>query len=144
MDDSDFFICEAFRQILVSSGMEGDRQLNEETTVSLANYLAQLPPQDHLNPAIMANHITAFCQQPGNEELKEWLGEVYDRLDRDGIDKLVKKTGDPGPEVDSKPITPRLLYNEGRNACQFLQKWATEVQTQNVQGNQNVSQPKSP
>ena len=76
----------------------------------------------------MADHITAFCEKPGNERLYEWLGEIYDRLDEDGIDKLVKKMGDPDDEVDNKPIPTRMLNNEGREICQDLQNWATEIE----------------
>ena len=126
MSDSDFFICAAFREMLGLSGTEEQKKIDRETAISIAHYLTELPPEDKLNPAAMANHITAFCQQPGNEQLNEWLGGIYDRLDEDGIDKLVKKTGDPDDEADGHPITKQMLENEGRDACQDLEKWATE------------------
>ncbi|BAI91339.1 MULTISPECIES: hypothetical protein [Limnospira] len=127
MSESDFFICVAFHEMLGLSGTEEQQKLDRETAISIADYLTKLPPEDKLNPAAMANHITAFCQQPGNEQLKEWFGEIYDRLDEDGIDKLVKKTGDPGKKAYGLPITGRDIENEGRDACQDIQKWATEI-----------------
>lgn len=134
--DSDIFICEAFKQILANSPAEIEQKLGSQASPAIANYLTQLPSADKLNPAAMANHITAFCQRLGNETLKEWLGETYDRLDQDGINNLVKKTGDPGDEADAPTETSRMLSNEGRDICQSLQSWATEVLNQNSQGNQ--------
>lgn len=147
ISDSDFFICKAFKQLLADSPAE----LDQQTRLNIAAYLTQLPPADQFEPTAMANHITEFCQQLGNEDLNEWLGEIYDRLDEDGIDKLVKKTGDPGDEADAPIETNRRLLNEGRDICQSLQTWATEVlnqsnqrnqtqvQSQGNQGNQNAS-----
>jgi len=145
MNNSDIFICAAFRQMLLDSDPEGENQLNRETAISIANYLAQIPPDDQLQPAVMANHITAFCERSGNEQLYEWLGEMYDRLDKDGIDTLVKKTGDPDDEVDSPSITTRMLENESRDICNFLQKWAIKNQNnpENQPENQHEQQQKS-
>ena len=136
ISDSDIFICEAFKEILADSPAE----LDQQTRLNIATYLTQLPSADQFDPSLMANHITAFCQQPGNEALKEWLGEIYDRLDEDGIDKLVKKTGDPGDEADAPTETRRMLSNEGRDICQSLQNWATEVLNQSNPGNQTQVQ----
>ena len=61
-------------------------------------------------------------------------------LDEDGIDKLVKKTGDPGDEADAPTETSRMLSNEGRDICQSLQSWATEVLNQSNPGNQTQVQ----
>lgn len=142
INNSDIFICEAFRQILTDTPAELEEKLGSQGRLAIATYLRQLPPEDQLNPDAMANHITKFCQQLGNEDLKEWLGNIYDRLDEDGIEKLVKKTGDPGDEADAPPEEDRnILQNEGRDICQSLQHWADEVQNQSNQGNQNVSQP---
>lgn len=138
--DSDIFICEAFRQILANSPAEIEKKLNRQPSPAIAKYLTQLPPADKLNPAAMANHITAFCQRLGNEDLEEWLGEIYDGLDQDGINKLVKKTGDPGDEADAPTETSRMLSNEGRDICQSLLTRATEVLTQTNQGNQTQVQ----
>lgn len=141
MNNSDFFICAAFRQMLLDSDPETEGKLDRATAVSIANYLAQIPPEEQLEPAVMANHITEFCQQPGNERLYEWLGEIYDRLDEDGIDKLVKKTGDPDETADGPPQAERMLYNEGRDICDFLQKWANK--NQKPPEKENEQQPKS-
>lgn len=141
MNNSDFFICAAFRQMLLDFETETENKLNRETAISIANYLAQIPPAEQLQPAVMANHITRFFQQPGNERLYEWLGEIYARLDKDGIDKLVKKTGDPDDEVDGPSITKRMLENESRDICNFLQKWASK--NQNNPEKQHDQQPKS-
>ncbi|MEQ9483367.1 hypothetical protein [Coleofasciculus sp. F4-SAH-05] len=133
--DSDIFICEAFKQILNQPAVELEKTLGSQMPGDIRLYLRQLPSEDYQNPAAMANHITEFCQQPGNEALDEWLGEIYDGLDTDGIDKLVKKTGDPGEEADAPTETNRILINEARDICQYLQNWATQQLNQRNQGN---------
>jgi uncharacterized membrane-anchored protein YjiN (DUF445 family) len=149
-NDSDILICQAFKQILTSPPIKMKEKLTNQVSFTIANYLAQLPLEEKLDPAKMANHITEFCQQPGNEYIEECLGDVYDSLDRDGIDTLVKKTGDPGDNVDDSTEIKRMLANEGRDICQSLQGWASEelqqsnqngakVVNQKNQGNQNVS-----
>ncbi|MGK7874624.1 MAG: hypothetical protein AB4426_15355 [Xenococcaceae cyanobacterium] len=138
---SDFYICEAFKQILTASSAELEQKLDSQARQKIATYLVQLPSEDKLNPGTMANHITAFCQQPGNKNLYEWLGDIYDRLDKDSIDKILKKTGDPGEEADEQTETPRMLIQRGRDICQDLQRLATEVQNQSNQGTQNASNP---
>ncbi|GAA6617561.1 hypothetical protein [Scytonema sp. NUACC26] len=90
----------------------------------------------------MANHIAAFCQQPENENLQEWWGDIYDRLDEDGIDIFVKKSRDPGEEADDEAETKRILTNEGRDIGKYLELWAKEVLSQNHQGNKNASNSK--
>ncbi len=141
INDGDIFICEAFKQILVNPPAELEQRLGSQARLAIATHLAQLPPEYQLDPAAMANHITEFCQRPGNEDLKEWLGEIFDRLDKDGIDKLDKQTLDPDDEADALP--PRdiiVLNNESRDIWQSLQKWATEELNQNNQGNQTQVQ----
>lgn len=150
INDSDILICQAFKQILTNSPIKMKEKLTNQVGFTIATYLAQLPLEEKLDPAKMANHITEFCQRPGNEYMEECLGDVYDSLDMDGIDNLVKKTGDPGDNVDDSAEIKRMLANEGRDICQFLQDWASEelqqsnqngakVVNQNNQGNQNVS-----
>lgn len=141
MNNSDFFICKAFREMLIGVDTENKLQLDSETVVSLANYLAQIPPAEQLQLSVMANRITKFCQQPGNEQLSECLGQIYDRLDRDGIDKLVKKTGDPGETADDSSQAKQILDNEGRDICDFLQQWVSK--NQNPPKKENEQQPKS-
>jgi len=133
--DSDIFICEAFKQILNQPLVELAKTLGSQMPYDIHLYLRQLPSEDYQNPAVMANHITDFCQQPGNETLDEWLGDIYDCLDTDGIDKLVKKTGDPGEEADAPTEPNRILINEGRDICQYLQNWATQQLNQTNQRN---------
>ncbi len=133
--DHDIFICEAFKQILNQPPVELEKTLGSQMPGDIRLYLRQLPSEDYLNPAAMANHITEFCQQPGNEALNEWLEKIYGCLYADGIDKLVKKTGDPGPDVDAPTETKRILINEGRDICQYLQNWATQQLNQTNQGN---------
>lgn len=140
ISDSDIFICEAFKQILANPPAQLEQKLGSQAPLAIATYLTRLPSEEQLDPAAMANHITAFCQLEGNEDLEEELGKIYDRLDKDGIDKLVKKTGDPGEEADAPTETGRMLTNEGRDICQSLQHWATEVLNQNSQGNQTQAQ----
>ncbi|MFP4124737.1 MAG: hypothetical protein ACLFWI_27815 [Coleofasciculus sp.] len=149
--DSDIFICEAFKQILTQPLVELEKTLGSQMPYDIHLYLRQLPSDDYQNPAVMASHITDFCQQPGNEALNEWLGDIYDCLDANGIDKLVKKTGDPGEEADAPTEPNRILINEGRDICQYLQNWATQqlnqtnqrnnppVQGQGKPGNQNAA-----
>lgn len=143
MSESDFFICAAFQEMLGLSGTAEQQKLDRETAISIAHYLTELPAEDKLNAAAMANHITAFCQQPGNAQLNEWLGEIYDRLDEDGIDKLVKKMGDPDDEADGPSITKKMLENEGRDACQDLEKWATEMGQKTKRATKDDNQPAS-
>ncbi|NER38969.1 MAG: hypothetical protein F6J93_34270 [Oscillatoria sp. SIO1A7] len=141
MIDSDIFICEAFRQILVSPAAEVEEKLTGARRMAIANYLMEIPQGDKLDPEEMADHIAAFCELPGNEDLERWLGENYDRLDPEGINQIVKKTGDPGDEADAPPKQNRpILSNEGRDICEELQRWAREERDkQSKGGSQNVS-----
>ncbi|AVH66190.1 hypothetical protein [Nostoc sp. 'Peltigera membranacea cyanobiont' N6] len=139
VNDSDILICQAFKQILTNPPVKLEEKLSNQVRFTIATYLAQLPLEEKLDPAKMANHITEFCQQPGNEYIEESLGDVYDSLDQDGIDNLVKKTGDPGDNVDDSTEIKRMLANEGRDICQFLQGWANEELQQRNQINQNVA-----
>nr|WP_019488107.1 hypothetical protein [Kamptonema formosum] len=139
ISDSDFFICEAFSQILASPPAELAEKFGSETPLAIANYLQNIPPAEQLDSAAMANYITAFCQKPGNENLNERLGEIYDSLDEDGIDKLVKKTGDPDDIATAISQNPRQRINESRDICQSLQSWANNVRNQTNQRNQNAT-----
>ncbi|MEQ9623784.1 hypothetical protein [Coleofasciculus chthonoplastes] len=135
IEDRDIFICEAFKQILNQPAVELEKTLGSQMPGDIRLYLRQLPSEEYQNPAAMANHITEFCQQPGNEALNEWLEKICNCLYKYGIDKLVKKTGDPGPDVDAPTETKRILINEGRDICQYLQNWATQQVNQRHQGN---------
>ena len=142
IEDSDFFMCEAFRQIATASDAELERQLDvngSTVRLAIARYLSGLPLTDFQNPAVMANRIAEFCQKPGCERLEEWWGDLYNQLDTDGIDAVLKTSLDPGEEADDEPETQRTLTNEGRDICQQLERWAKEVESQNHPGNQNAS-----
>ncbi|MGL4499922.1 MAG: hypothetical protein ACRCU2_12730 [Planktothrix sp.] len=143
INESDCFICVAFQEMLGLSGTAEKQKLDRNTAISIADYLTELPPEDKLNPAAMANHITAFCQQPGNEQLNKWLGEIYDRLDEDGIDKLVKNRRDPDDEADGPSIATIILKNEGREACKDIEKWSTEMEQKKKKSTENDNQPAS-
>ncbi|MBW4679430.1 MAG: hypothetical protein KME19_04865 [Microcoleus vaginatus WJT46-NPBG5] len=140
--NSDIFICEAFRQILATPLSELEEKFGKEVPLIIAEYLQNIPPAEKLDSAVMANHITAFCQKPGNENLYEWFGEIYDSLDEDGLDKLEKKTGDPDDIATAPTENPGLLYNESRDICQSLQDWAKNVPNPSTQENQNDTSPK--
>ncbi|MFN6571101.1 hypothetical protein [Dendronalium sp. ChiSLP03b] len=142
IQDTDFFMCEAFKQILTSPKVELEQKLGSGASHVIANYLTTLPSEDFQDPAIMANRIAAFCQRPENKNLQDWWGEIYDRLDEDGIDIFVKKSRDPGEEADDEPETTQIITNEGRDICQYLERWAQEVKSQDTQGNQDDSNSK--
>lgn len=139
ISDSDILICKAFSQILTIPPAQLAEKIGSETTLAIANYLQNIPPIEQLDSAVMANHITAFCQKPGNQNLKDWLGEIYCSLDEDGIDNLVKKTGDPDDTATAISQNPRQRINESRDICQSLQDWANNVLNQSNQGNQNAT-----
>ena len=144
MSDSDLVICQAFHQILATPPAELEQKLGSQAHLAIATYLTQLPPQDHLDATAMAKHIGEFCHQPGNEALDEWFLDIfldiYKSLGADDIQKQIKNTKDPGDEADAPTETSRMLSNEGRDICQSLQNWATEVLNQSNQGNQTQVQ----
>jgi hypothetical protein len=119
---SDLYICEAFKEILTTPPAGFQQVINTLSYQDIITFLVKLPPGDRSDPGKMANHIASFCEQPGRETLQNWLGEIYDRLDGDGIDKLVKKTGDPGDEADDEPKKMRLIVQKSRDICQELQQ----------------------
>lgn len=137
IQDTDLLMCAAFQEILTASKDELEQKLNSKAHLAIAKYFIKLPSKDFQNPAVMANHIAEYCQQPGNENLQDWWGEIYDKLDEDGIDIFVKKSRDPGEEADEQPNTQRIITNESRNICQYLEDWAKEVFSQDKQGNQD-------
>ena len=89
IEDSDFFICKAFQEI-ITSGNKLEEKLGSQARLAIVKYLRELPLEDYEDPAVMANRITAFSQLSGYEILNEWLGDIYDRLDESGIEKLLK------------------------------------------------------
>ena len=133
----DFFMCAAFKQILTSPKDELEQKLGRNAHIAIAKYLQSLPLNDLHNPAIMKNHIAIYCQQKGNETLHQWWGEVYRGLHKDGIDKLVKKSLDPSEEADDEPETQRVITNEGRDICKYLEDWAKDTLNQENQGNKD-------
>ncbi|EDX77624.1 hypothetical protein MC7420_2948 [Coleofasciculus chthonoplastes PCC 7420] len=151
MNKEHILICQAFGQMLENSTTELEEKLTTNTRVAIARYFTQLPEEDRLNPSIMAIKIGHFCYSPGHENLKKWLLRIYNRLGIDDIQKVVKKTGDPGEEADAPTETNRILINEARDICQYLQNWATQqlnqtnqrnnppVQGQSKPGNQNAA-----
>lgn len=140
--ESDFFICKAFEQILKTPRTELNAKLGDKGYFAISNYLTQIPVDDCLDGSKMANHITAFCQQPGNEVLYEWLGKIYDQLDIDGINNILKKTGDPGGEADQPIDNLDGLENDSRDICLFIQDWAKETPKPDNPENQNGSDSK--
>lgn len=122
---SDCYICEAFKQILTAT------ELTSKERQEIMSYLTKLPSEDKPDPAKMANHIAAFCQQTGHENLYQQLVSIYNSLDGDGINQLVKKTGDPGEEADDESETTRLITQKSRDICLELQQLAEEAQEQN-------------
>ncbi len=123
---SDYYICKAFKTILTASSDTFKQKLDTPSYQDIYSYLDGLPETDKNEPEKMANYITSFCEQPGNETLYDWLGEIYDQLDEDGIDQLVKKTGDPPEEADDTPEMERLITQKSRDICQELPKLAAE------------------
>jgi hypothetical protein len=144
IQDTDFFMCAAFKQLLTASNHELEQKLGSKAHLAIAKYFITFPSKDFQNPAIIANHIATYCQQPGNENLQESWGQIYDRLDKDGIDIFVKKSRDPGEEADEPPNTQRIITNEARDICQFLENWGKQILSQNNQGNQDDSNSKQP
>ncbi|WP_254174321.1 hypothetical protein [Planktothrix pseudagardhii] len=140
--ESDFFICKAFEQILKTPRTELNAKLGDKGYLAIANYLTQIPVDDYLYGSKMASHITAFCQQTGNEVLYEWLGKIYDQLDIDGINNILKKTGDPGGEADQPIDNLDGLENDSRDICLFIQDWAKETPKPDNPENQNGSDSK--
>ena len=121
---ADFYICKAFKEIVSTSPATFHHSITNPSYQDVRDYLAQLPQSDRKDPAKMANHITGFCQQTGHEALYDWLGNIYDRLDSDGINSLVKKPRDPGDEADDEPGDIRLIRQKSRDICQDLQQLA--------------------
>ncbi len=61
MSDSDFFSLCGLPGNAGAFRYRRTKRIDRETAISIAHYLTELPPEDKLNPAAMANHITAFC-----------------------------------------------------------------------------------
>ncbi|HEY9801662.1 MAG TPA: hypothetical protein V6D25_14995 [Leptolyngbyaceae cyanobacterium] len=135
--DTDTLMCKAFKEIVALPASEIEQKLGSEARVSIANYLNNLPAQDFQNPNVMANHISVFCLSPENKNLRDWWREIYYRLNKDGINKIVKKSLDPGEEADDEPETQNLISNEGRDICLYLERWAQEVKNQDNQSQDN-------
>lgn len=123
---SDLYICQAFKEILTTPPAGFQKAIDSPSYQDIITFLVKLPQGDRTDPGQMANHIAGFCEQPGHETLQNWLGEIYDRLDGDGIDKLVKKTGDPGDEADDEPEKMRLILQKSRDIYQELQQIVAE------------------
>ncbi len=130
-DSSDLFICKAFYEI-ITAGKELENKLGNQARLAIVNYLVEIPSEEYQDPSAIANRITAFSQRSSdNENLNEWLGEIYDRLDETGIEKILKKTGDPGEEADEDPQMTNNISNEARDICKDIKRWAKEERDNN-------------
>ena len=138
IENSDFFICKAFKEI-ITEGNELENKLGSQARLAIVNYLVELPSEEYENPSAIANHISAFCQRSGNESLYKWLLEIYNRLDETGIEKILKKTGDPGEQAEAPPQMKRIILNEARDICQELERLAKEEKDNNNQSDRNES-----
>lgn len=146
IQDTDFFMCQAFYQILTSPLDELEQKLGSKAHIDIAKHFIALPSEAFKNSAVMANRIAEYCQKPGNENLQEWWGEIYDRLDEDGIDNFVKKSRDPSEEADDEaddePESRRFLTNQSRDICKYIEEWAKDTYAQNNQGHQDDAKSK--
>lgn len=121
---------------------ELEQKLGAKSCHNIAVYLMQLPTASMLSLTQMANYITALCEKPENSKLKQWLLDLYISLGKDDILILVKKTGDPGDEVDSPNESLSLLDNESRDICLFIQNWAQEILSKDKQEAQDEPESK--
>ncbi|MDJ0713993.1 MAG: hypothetical protein QNJ54_07210 [Prochloraceae cyanobacterium] len=138
-DSSDFFICKAFHEI-ITAGKELENKLGNQARLAIANYLVKIPSEEYEDPSAIANRITAFSQRSsGNKRLNEWLGKIYDRLDETGIEKILKKTGDPGEEAEEDPKMTTNISNEARDICKDIERCAKEERDNNNQSDRNDS-----
>ncbi len=113
MTNHDILICQAFDRLLSTPTAELKEKLGGQIPLTIANYIAELPPEEILDPSVMAKRISEFCERPGNEALYDWFLDIYNSLGEDDIKKLVKKTGDPSDEADDPIEIP--IANEGRD-----------------------------
>lgn len=125
MTDSDILICQAFDRLLSTPTAELKTKLGAQIPLTIANYIAELPPEEILDPPVMANRISEFCERPGNEALDDWFLDIYNSLGKDDIQSLVKKTGDPGEEADAPVESP--IVNEGRDIGVSLARRSLEI-----------------
>ncbi len=139
IEDNDFFICKAFKEI-ITSGDELENKLGNKARFAIANYLLEIPPEEYENPSAIANHISAFCQRSGNESLYNWLLEIYNRLDETGIEKILKQNRDPGEQAEKDPqMSNILIYNEARETSRYIKRWLKKERDNNNQSTRNDS-----
>lgn len=125
MTNHDILICQAFDRLLSTPSTEFEAKLGSQIPLTIAKYIAELPPEEIFDSSVMANRISEFCERPENEALDDWFLDIFNSLAKDDIQTLVKKTGDPGDEADApiKSQTP----NEVRDAGVSLAKWSLEI-----------------
>ena len=136
----------AFKELLKNPPAELYNSIGEEGFLEIAKFLSNIPPEDQLNPAVMVKHIGSYCYQYGHEFLKKFYLKTYQSINSEDIQAVVKKTGDPDEKADGPSIAKRMLYNESRDICNYLQKWAASKNQNNPENqaeNQNEQQPKS-
>ncbi len=132
----------AFQELLKNPPTElYNNSIGETGFQEIANFLTRISPECRLNPSAMVKHIGSYCYQPGNEVLKKFYLKTYSSINSEDIQAVVKKTGDPDEAADGPPQAKRMLYNEGRDICDFLQKWANK--NQKPPEKENEQQPKS-
>lgn len=131
----------AFQELLKNPPTELYNSIGEEGFLEIFKFLSNIPSEDQLNPMAMVKHIGSYCYQPGNEVLKKFYLKTYSSINSEDIQAVVKKTGDPDETADDSSQAKQMLYNEGRDICDFLQKWAND--NPKPPENQNEQQPKS-
>ena len=125
MTNNDILICEAFHRLLSTPSAELKQKLGAQIPLNIANYIAELPPEETLDPSVMATRISEFCERPENEALDDWFLDIYNSLGEDDIKKLVKKTGDPGDGADEN--LEIIITNEGRDISVSLAWRSLEI-----------------
>ncbi|MCT7956895.1 hypothetical protein [Laspinema palackyanum] len=138
-----FLSLRAFKELLKNPPNDFSNRIGEEGFLEIANFLSNIPPEDKLNPMAMFQHISSYVYQEGHEVFKEFYLQTYKTINSEHIQYVVKKTGDPDDEADGPSITKQMLENEGRDACQDLQKWETEMKQKTKRATEDDNKPAS-
>ena len=143
MENRDQLICEAFYEIISTPITELENKLGDGISLTIATYLDQIPTEKQDNYETMAEYISNFCYQPGNQILKEWLKDIYKTKAGDDLNIVMEKNKSPGRKSALPRKDTEMLENKSRDSLRGLNDWKSSILRQHNNENNANERPQN-
>jgi hypothetical protein len=125
-DFHSFLLYKAFSELLENPPVEVCAKLASERS-QIETFLIRIAPEDYQKPSVMVANIETLFEDLKSEELENAFLGLYNSLNPDDIQNVIKKTGDPKP-IGEIFHDPELYENEIRVIISKLKKWQDQTQ----------------